>query len=77
MAKHLEYGNNHRRFVAGKIANMKSDIEIAKEATLRPIAEIARMAGIAQEHISPYGRQIAKIDLGYLQIQPQRPNAKL
>ncbi|KAF0184710.1 MAG: fh [Hyphomonadaceae bacterium] len=56
---------------------MKSDIEIAKEATLRPIAEIARMAGIAQEHISPYGRQIAKIDLGYLQIQPQRPNAKL
>lgn len=56
---------------------MKSDIEIARATKLRPIGEIANKAGIAQEHISPYGKQIAKVDLEFLQGLSQKPNAKL
>ena len=40
---------------------MKSDVEIAREAQLRPIAEIAKTLGIAEEHIEPYGRYKAKL----------------
>ena len=40
---------------------MKSDVEIARAAHLRPIAEIAKTLGIAEEHIEPYGRYKAKL----------------
>ena len=40
---------------------MKSDVEIARAARLRPIAEIAKTLGIAEEHIEPYGRYKAKL----------------
>ena len=40
---------------------MKSDVEIARAAQLRPIAEIAKMLGIAEEHIESYGRYKAKL----------------
>ena len=40
---------------------MKSDVEIARAAELRPIAEIAKTLGIAEEHIEPYGRYKAKL----------------
>ncbi|WP_037366417.1 formate--tetrahydrofolate ligase [Selenomonas sp. FOBRC6] len=40
---------------------MKSDVEIARVARLRPIAEIAKTLGIAEEHIEPYGRYKAKL----------------
>ena len=40
---------------------MKSDVEIARAAELRPIAEIAKTLGIAEEHIESYGRYKAKL----------------
>ena len=40
---------------------MKSDVEIARTAQLRPIAAIAKTLGIAEEHIEPYGRYKAKL----------------
>ena len=40
---------------------MKSDVEIARAAKMRPIAEIAKSLGIAEEHIEPYGRYKAKL----------------
>ena len=40
---------------------MKSDVEIARAAQLRPIAAIAKTLGIAEEHIEPYGRYKAKL----------------
>jgi len=45
---------------------MATDIEIARGAALRPIAEIAERAGIPPESIEPYGRHKAKLDLGAL-----------
>ena len=41
---------------------MKSDIEIAQEAVLRPITEIAAGLSLDDDHVIPYGRYKAKID---------------
>ena len=41
---------------------MKSDIEIARSIELTKIKQIARETGIPVEHISNYGRYIAKVD---------------
>ncbi len=41
---------------------MKSDIEIAKEVQLKPIAEIANKLGIPSDELENYGRYKAKID---------------
>ena len=39
-----------------------TDLDIARDAALRPIEEIAEKAGFAQDTVSPYGRYIAKIN---------------
>ena len=55
-----------------------SDIDIAQRATLRRIAALALdRLGIADEHLVPYGHYKAKIDLGYLASQNDRPDGKL
>ena len=41
---------------------MKSDIEIAQEATLRPITEIAAGLGLDDADVIPYGRYKAKLN---------------
>ena len=41
---------------------MKTDIEIAQEAKMRPITEIAAQLGLSDEHVIPYGRYKAKIN---------------
>ena len=40
---------------------MKTDIEIAQAAQIKPIAEIAAKLGIPEENFSPYGKYKAKI----------------
>lgn len=40
---------------------MKTDIEIAHEATLKPIKEVANNIGIGEEMLEPYGKYIAKV----------------
>ena len=41
---------------------MKSDIQIAQEATLQPIVQIAERLGLSEDEISLYGKYKAKID---------------
>ncbi len=43
--------------------SFKSDIEIAQEAKLRPISEIAKRAGIDEKYLEYYGRYKAKVSL--------------
>jgi len=45
---------------------MKRDIEIAQEANIRPIAEIAAKLGIPQDELDMYGRYKAKIPLHFI-----------
>ncbi|HPF94287.1 MAG TPA: formate--tetrahydrofolate ligase, partial [Tenuifilaceae bacterium] len=42
---------------------MKSDIEIAQEATMKPITEIASTLGISNDDLIPYGKYKAKLPL--------------
>ena len=42
---------------------MKSDIEIARSISLKPIAEIADSLGIPAEALEPYGKNMAKVPL--------------
>ena len=57
--------------------HMPSSLEIAQEAQLRPITEIAEAAGLLPDEIEPYGRYKAKIDLGVLDRLAGRADAKL
>jgi formate--tetrahydrofolate ligase len=56
---------------------MKSGLEIAQDARLRPIGEVAAAAGIEESELEPYGRHRAKVDLSVLQRLAARPDGKL
>ena len=49
-----------------------TDIEIAQQAQMRPIREIARAAGIDEENLCPYGRYMAKVNPAPYAAQPDR-----
>ena len=57
---------------------MKSDIEIAQAATLKPIQEIAAKAGILEDELELYGRYKAKIDyMALLKRLADKPDARI
>jgi formate--tetrahydrofolate ligase len=57
---------------------MPSDIEIAQQATMRRIADVARdKLGISDEHLEPFGYYKAKIALEYIDSLSNRPDGKL
>ena len=56
---------------------MKSGLEIAQEAELRPIADIAAAAGIEPDELELYGQYRAKVDLSILDRLAGEPDGKL
>ncbi len=56
---------------------MHSDLEIARAAKLRPIAEIAAQIGIDAAHIEPYGKYKAKLTQQALRGVEHHPDGKL
>ena len=56
---------------------MKSSLEIAQDAVLRPIEEIADALGLEPDEFEPYGRYKAKIDLSVTDRLADRPDGKL
>ena len=56
---------------------MHSDLEIARAAKLRPIAEIAAQIGIDAAHIEPYGQYKAKLTQKALRGVEHHPDGKL
>jgi formate--tetrahydrofolate ligase len=55
----------------------KSDIEIAREATMLPIGEVAASLGVPEEAVQPYGKHIAKIGLDFVQQVADQPDGRL
>ena len=51
-------------------------IEIARRATLRPIAEVAAQMGIAPDLLEPYGEYVAKVRLDAVGALADRPPAR-
>ncbi|HZM07078.1 MAG TPA: formate--tetrahydrofolate ligase [Methylocella sp.] len=57
---------------------MPSDIEIAQQAHMRRISDVAQeKLGIGDEHLEPYGWYKAKISLDYVDSLADRPDGKL
>jgi formate--tetrahydrofolate ligase len=56
---------------------MRSDIEIARAAKLKPIAEIAAKIGAPESALHPYGRSIAKLDAGFIAGLKGKSDGKL
>lgn len=56
---------------------MKSDVEIAQQAAMKPIAEVAQSLGLSEEGLELYGRYKAKLSLAVWEAAQQRPDGKL
>ena len=53
-----------------------SDIEIAQEAELKPIAQVAEELGLLPDETEPYGKHIAKVNLSVLERLADVPDGK-
>lgn len=56
---------------------MLTDIEIAQQAKLKPIREIAESLGVREEELEPYGRYKAKLNEALFQRVKDAPDGKL
>ncbi|NLX02020.1 MAG: formate--tetrahydrofolate ligase [Syntrophomonadaceae bacterium] len=56
---------------------MKSDIEIAQEAKMQPIIEVARSLGLSEDDIDLYGKYKAKVSLDVWHRLEGEPSGKL
>jgi formate--tetrahydrofolate ligase len=56
---------------------VKSGLEIAQEADLQPIADIARTAGLSPDELELYGRYRAKVELSVLDRLTDGPDGHL
>ena len=61
------------------MSDVKSDIQIAREAKMKPINEVLAKINVPDEStaFSPMGRHIAKINLEYLDTLKDKPEGKL
>ena len=56
---------------------MKTDIQIAQEAELFPIKDVAKTIGISEDDLELYGKYKAKLSEEYLAKIKERPNGRL
>ena len=56
---------------------MKTDVEIAQEAVIHPIGEIAEKLGLTNDEIEQYGKYKAKITLSAYERVKEKKNGKL
>ena len=57
--------------------HQSSDIEIARAAKLLPIQEVGEKLQIPSRHLAPWGRDVAKLDLDFIDSLSERPDGKL
>ncbi|HET8602038.1 MAG TPA: formate--tetrahydrofolate ligase [Segeticoccus sp.] len=58
------------------MADVPSNLEIAQNATLKPIEEIAGQLGLEDHLLEPYGHDVMKVSLDAIQEFADRPRAK-
>lgn len=56
---------------------MLTDIEIAQDAKMLRVNEVAKRLGIEETHVEPYGHYKGKLSLDYIAGLASRPNGKL
>ena len=57
--------------------NMKTDIQIAQEATMKPITEVAQTLDMSGDELELYGKYKAKISDSYINKVKNNPDGKL
>ena len=58
------------------LTKIPSDLQIAREATLKPLEDITAGMGIGQHLLEPYGDAVAKINLEAIEEPKDQPRAK-
>ena len=56
---------------------MKDDIEIARQARMKPITEIGKSLGIPEDSLHAYGRHKAKVGFDFIEGIQNKPQGKL
>ena len=56
---------------------MKTDVQIAQEAKMQPIAQVAEKLGITGDELELYGNHKAKVSLSLLKDNQDKPDGKL
>ena len=56
---------------------MKSDIEIARAASMQPITEVAKNIGVPEDAVLNYGKFKGKISLDFIKSLENKPDGKL
>ncbi len=56
---------------------VKSDIEIAREAKMKPIMQVGKALGIPEKDLIPYGHTKAKVHLDYIDSLASKKDGKL
>jgi formate--tetrahydrofolate ligase len=59
------------------MVTVKSDIEIARQAVMKPVMEIGSRLGIPEKSLIPFGHTKAKVHLDYIAGLKDRPRGKL
>ena len=59
------------------MSSILSDIEIARNAKLLPIADVASKLGVPENALDPYGKYMAKVSLDEVKNLPEKKDAKL
>ncbi len=68
---------NPQQLIIGGVEIMKNDIEIAQEAKMLPIAQIAQGLGLGEDDIELYGKYKAKVSLDVWEKVKKQPSGKL
>ena len=55
---------------------MPNDLQITRQAKLKPLNELAAAMGIGEHLLEPYGSAVTKIKLESIEESSQRPPAK-
>lgn len=56
---------------------MKTDVQIAQEATMKPISEVAESIGLLEDELELYGKYKAKVSLEVFDRLKDKPDGKL
>lgn len=73
--QHSHYANSNGHGPV-KLAPVPKDLDIAQAATIKPIIEVARHAGLHEDDLELYGRYKAKVHLDVRERLADRPNGK-
>jgi formate--tetrahydrofolate ligase len=70
-------GPKLNKFWRNRPVSVKSDIEIAREAKMKPIAEVAAKVGVPAEALVPYGWTKAKVSFDFINSVAGNKDGKL